>query len=798
MAYCISGLTNGVYSYTDCCGILQIGASVGESVCIDSAFSGSASGIVIYSAITCTENCDGGSLSYSFTVTGTCYTSSGTTIIEVYNGQPIYTINNEIPGTLGSQTGFGPFTFSGLSAGTYTYRINDSSGGVNEDIYVNVIISDCFRAFIYDASGTTCGLDNGSFYVNCDSSASPYTFLLYESGNLVSVETSSTLPYQFNNLSAGTYYVTVVDYGNVSANTGNVVIVPSTGVDFGFWKVDTSTCVIDKGKLAVTGLTGTGPFTYLWSNGETTPLITGLTQGTYTCTVTDSLGCQTTKGELVSLVDPLGVGLVTSINPSCFASDGSLTYTLTGGSRPLYFSASTGQVDYTFDDTIIINNLSSGFYVVTVRDANFCEITLNGFVSPENGFSIVDTIITNSNCNQQNGSVTVQLAGQNGFYTYVLSGQSSGTILTSTSQNQSHTFNNLPNDNYVLAISGSGTNCFYNSNITINSEQKFTISATTTNATCNQYNGQIQVNVSSGFTAPLDYFLSDGQSNINSPFSANTFYNLNEGTYTLNVVDDLGCSVSETIVISTTPGLVFSVTETNCTNGSNGEALVTVYQGSPPFSYFWSNNIPAGQSGFQIQGLSADTYTVQVTDNNGCTSTQTFQIVCNGLLYTGYEVFTICNDQFTTTTGTQRGFDEMLNEGYIDITSGYTGCSFNSAEFITQVNINGSAFTQSFYTATTLNDVPQDSLWQSTIENILSSISEVGSYSVDLINNTLQIESNCNGDFDPLADASFSLGLQILYDVTCTENTIPTPTPTPTSTPILCGMSGYTFEINNP
>jgi uncharacterized protein (TIGR02145 family) len=798
MAYCITGFTSGgYYNFINCCGLKEEGfASTIINVCIDSNYSATTQGIIYDVSSTCTSNCNQGPLNYNFTVTGTCYAGSGTTIINVFNGQPIYTINNEIPGTLGSQTGLGPFTFSGLSAGTYTFRINDSSGGVNEDLYVNVIISDCFRVIAYGASGTTCGLDNGSFYVSGVTNSSPYGFALYQGVNMIDFQTSANQPYQFTNLSAGTYYVTMVDYGNVSANTGTILISPSVGVDFGFWKVDTSNCVIDEGKLAVTGITGTAPYTYLWSNGETTSLITGLTQGSYTCTVTDSLGCQTTKSELIGVVDPLGVGLVTSVEPSCFASDGSLTYTITGGSRPLYFSANTGQVGYTFDDTIVITNLSSGSYVTTVRDANFCEIVLNGFVTPQNGFTVVDTIITNSICNQQSGSVNVQLAGQNGFYTYVLSGQSSGTILTSTSQNQTHTFNNLPNDNYILAISGSGTNCFYSSTLIINSEQKFTISATTTNATCGQYNGQIFVNVSTGYTGTLDYFLSDGQSNPNSPFSANTFYNLNAGTYTVNVVDDAGCSVSETVSISTTPGIVFSVTETNCTNGSNGEAEVTIYQGLPIFTYQWSDNVPNNQTGSTVTGLTAGTYSVEVTDSNGCSSEQKFEIVCNGLLYTGYEIFTICKDQFITTTGTQRGFDEMLNEGYMDITSGYTGCSFNSAEFIAQININGSAYTQSFYTATTLNDVPQDSLWQTTIEGILSGITEIGEYSIDILNNTLQIKSNCSGDYDPLADAPFSLGLQIVYDVVCTEGVTPTPTPTPTATPINCSMSGYTFEIN--
>jgi hypothetical protein len=63
--------------------------------------------------------------------------------------------------------------------------------------------------------------------------------------------------------------------------------------------------------------------------------------------------------------------------------------------------------------------------------------------------------------------------------------------------------------------------------------------------------------------------------------------------------------------------------------------------------------------------------------------------------------------------------------------------------------------------------VPQDTLWQSTIENILSSISEVGSYSVDVITNTIQINSNCNGDYDPLGGLPVSIGLSIVYDIYC-------------------------------
>ena len=67
---CVSGLTNGIYSYVDCCGNLQSGISLGESICIDGAFSGSASGVYVATGITCTQNCNTGILSTTFTVTG--------------------------------------------------------------------------------------------------------------------------------------------------------------------------------------------------------------------------------------------------------------------------------------------------------------------------------------------------------------------------------------------------------------------------------------------------------------------------------------------------------------------------------------------------------------------------------------------------------------------------------------------------------------------------------------------------------------------------------------------------------
>ena len=761
---CVSGLTDGVYSYVDCCGITRTGASLGEGVCLDVAYTGSSYGIYIATGVTCTQDCNLGDLSYTFSVTGICNTATGSVIIEPYGGIPPYTIDNTTPGNISAQTSSSGMTFTGLTGGTYVFRLNDSLGNVNNELYINVNVTGCFESSIINASGTTCGLDNGYLEVTATTSGAPYSVVLYKDDASYTSSTSDTLPITFANLPSGIYNAVVVNYGGAIAFTENVVIDTSDGVDFGFWKVNTSTCVIDKGKLSVTGVTGVCPITYLWSNGSTGQTITGLSIGTYSCTVTDALGCSTTKSETIGQASPLGVGLVTATNPTPFMANGSLVYTLTGGTAPFYYSASTSQVGYTLSNTISITGLSSGNYQTKITDANFCSLSLNGLISSNNGFDEVKVVVNNSVCNVNNGSIIVSLRGLVGFYIYTISGQSSHQVTQYTTQNQSHTFSNLASDTYRVTVSGSNSTTSYSETYTLTSTQKFNVTAAVTGATCNQSNGTAIISVSSGFTSPLDYTLSNGNTIIDTSLSAQTYENLSVGSYTMTVTDADGCSVNKSFTISSTGQLTTSILKYDCTGTNNGRANVIIYNGEPPFTYSWSN----GSTGSSVNNLGAGDYNVTITDHNGCTTTQYFTIECTGnLVESNYSFVNLCTSQFTTNVGQKRGLSQMVNEGFIDITSGNTNCTFNSADLTCEIIINGTTYTNTFYTATSLNDVIEDILWQTAIETILSGISDIRSYNIDLINNTLTIISDCNGSVDPLSDASFSLGISIGYDVVC-------------------------------
>jgi len=765
---CFSGVTTGsTWGYTDCCGVLKTGYNAGLGICLDTAYS--YSGISV-TAEPCVVTCP--QLNATFSVTGVCENvGNGAVSIQPSGGIAPYSINNVVPG-ISSYSGAasnGPFVFTGLTGGTYVWQINDTTSPDNNELFVNIIVSDCFCGEIFDVVGTTCASSNGSFYVSGSSTSAPYDIQLYKEDVFYSGYTAQFFPYQILGLPSGLYDARISDSGGSTAQTETVLVSASTELDYGFWVVDASYCVQNQGKLTVTGQTGVGPYTYLWSNGGTTDTITGLTRGTYSVTVTDSLGCSTVKSQDVILTPQLGLGSVTASTPSCFTSDGSLTFTITGGTLPFYYSGSTGQVEYSNSRSFELTGLTSGNYQLNVTDYDLCKRTFSSNLTPSGGFDIVDIVVTNSNCSSDNGSIKITIDGTaSNNYVYSLTGITTGVVQTSTTASQTKTFSNLANDTYNIAISGTGSNCVYSTTKTISSTDKFTVSTNITGTTCGGANGAVQAVVSSGYTSPLDYVLSDGQQIIDLAFSAYTFDGLSSGVYTLTVTDAENCSVTKSININSSSNMNFGLFGTDCVLGNDGSAEVIVNSGNPPFTYLWSN----GETGSTITNLSGDTYDVTVTDSDGCAKRKSVTIVCDRETVTTYSVVGVCNQLFETTSNTKRSMKKMLNEGFLDVTSGRTNCVLDTAVFNADVSITGSTGwvsgnTVPFYTATTLNSVPTDNLWISTVEGILNGISEVGSVTIDLLNNTIIIKSDCDGDSDPLKGARISIKLQITYDVNC-------------------------------
>ena len=286
-------------------------------------------------------------LNYNISVTGDCSSnSSGAFNLYVNSGTPPYTVEFITPSYPTQTITTQPASLAGLASNIYQLRVNDSSLPTNNELYINVPISSGVCGSIIATQNTTCGNNNGSVVATSTSLYSSTNFSLFDINNgFITSANTNTETITFGELSAGTYYLGVIDLGGCTAFTPSFIIQESETLNFGLYSVPNSSCGgTPIGKVIVTGQTGLAPFTYLWSNGQTGSTITGLTKGFYSVAVTDAYGCTVSKDAEITDVSPVGLGIFTSTAPTCLQSNGVINMTITGGTSPFYYSASTGDV----------------------------------------------------------------------------------------------------------------------------------------------------------------------------------------------------------------------------------------------------------------------------------------------------------------------------------------------------------------------------------------------------------------------------------------------------------------------
>ena len=696
---------------------------------------------------------------YLLSVTGDCSNNnSGAINISMSGGVPPYTIDFVTP-NLGTGN-----TKTGLSSGFYLIRANDSLGDVNNEFYINVLISSGGCLNVADITHTTCGENNGEILLSGTSTAYPITIKLFSGTTLVTQAQTFSDTLGFSNLASGIYQAYYEDFGGCSGYSESIIINESNNLDFDFFVVNDTQCFGNVGKLQITGLTGTAPFTYLWSDGSTGTTITGLTAGTYSVTVSDSGGCTKTKVGTVSNADKLGIAAITATTPTCFTADGTVTVVVTGGTAPYFYSGSNGTTLVSYAQNVTFTGFTAGPAQFSVIDATLCSTFGSTNLQMAAGFSVVTIQTSNSICSSDGGGVSAEVLG-NGPFTYVLVYPDSNTVST-TQVSPLITYNNLSAGTYSLIISNSG-GCSIENEFTIFTEDKFSVNLQLTGSSCGGNNGICYVEIGTGYTGVLDFILTKNNSPviqyIDVPQTATTFNNLSAGTYRLQVRDAVNCSIYRDFTIAQSSILDFNIFSTNCgETSSGGTATVNVLSGTPPFTYLWSN----GDVISTISNLTGGTYSVKVTDSSGCTKTRSVIVPCTPLV-TGYQTIPVLSSGFTTTANSERNFSSMVSEGFNDLTSGNTNCVLTSAEYIAVVEVSGNTHQQSFYTGTTLTDVPSESLWVQTLESILSGITGISSYTIDATTNLIEIVSTCDGDVDVLSDSEFILGLKIEYDIYC-------------------------------
>ena len=700
---------------------------------------------------------------YEFSVTGDCSNNgSGAIYISLSGGVEPYTIDWVDP-NIGTGS-----TKTGLDAGVYIVRANDSLGDVNNEFYINIIVSSGGCLSVSSVSATTCGQNNGVISISGQSTAYPITINLYSGDTIVQSAVTTNGELSFVNLAPGVYRTYYEDYGGCSGYSESVIVNSSTSVDYGFFVVDDTNCFGPTGKLQITGLTGSVPFTYLWSDGSTGTTITGLTASTYSVTVSDSAGCSVTKSVEVETADPLQIVSFQTVSPSCFAADGSVNIIITGGTGPFFYSGTNGTTLISYATNLIFTGFTPGTAIFTVTDSALCSVTGSVYLQPNAGFSVLSINTQNSICSASGGTISVNVLGNGPFiYTLVKPDLSTESFTTNlTTQN----YTDLDSGEYTVIISNTN-GCVFTQDVTLFTNDKFSITTTLSATTCGQDNGSCFVQVGTGYTGVLDMILTKNNipviQYIDVPQSAVTFNGLSSGSYTLQVRDEDNCSVYQSFSISSSSSLDYGMESTSCgDSGSGGTITVSVFSGTPPFTYQWSDNVPIGQSGPSISNLTGGTFSVTVSDSSGCTLTRSVIVPCTPFI-AGYQVVPVISGGFNTTVNNKRDFDTMVNEGFYDLTTGNTNCVLSAATYIATIEVSGNTYQQSFYTGTTLTDVPTESQWVDALESILSGITGVATYTVNPQTNIIEVKSDCDGNTDPLSDSEFIVGLRIEYNIIC-------------------------------
>ena len=123
--------------------------------------------------------------------------------------------------------------------------------------------------------------------------------------------------------------------------------------------------------------------------------------------------------------------------------------------------------------------------------------------------------------------------------------------------------------------------------------------------------------VTGGYT-PYNYHWSN---NTTQPTLSNVF----SGSYTLSVTDVTGCEATAGVTVNEPASVVsgsLAITPVSCFGGNDGAINLTPSGGNNPYTFHWNN----GSTSEDISNLSANTYTVTITDNHGCKAIEQVEV----------------------------------------------------------------------------------------------------------------------------------------------------------------------------
>lgn len=547
--------------------------------------------------------------------TGTTYTWTAPTIAPAGSITGASAETN--PQTNISQT----LTNTTASPAVVTYTVTPTAGiCVGNSFTVEVTVNPAISANV-TVTNIDCFADNdGAITTNITggvpfSTGAPYIISWTGPNGFTSSNAS------ISNLEPGDYTLSVQDEGGCPFMETYTITEPSELI----LTVDSETSIscfgANDGEILISVTGGTPNYTFNWTrNGapfSTDEDISNLTAGTYELTLSDANSC----GPIIqsfTITEPneLTVSLVNQTNLACFGDNsGAIEINTTGGTPT---ETSPGVFEYTYAWTgpngftstaQNLTGLEGGTYNVTVTDANGCDDTLSVVLTQPDEI-VISTTNTDILCFGDNdASITItNITGGSGSYTIAWSNLGQGMSQT-----------NLSSGDYTITVTDSN-NCTGSVTVTIPAPPIFTIDPVVNQISCFGANdGSITLNFQGG-QAPIDFaWLDDPNAGVERN-------NLGPGTYTVNIVDAVPCTITQTFIILEPAELSLSSNITNaldCDDPNSGAINLLITGGTAPFTVNWSN----GANTEDLDNIPPGDYVVTVVDDNGCDATATYSVV---------------------------------------------------------------------------------------------------------------------------------------------------------------------------
>lgn len=519
---------------------------------------------------------------------GSC---DGTALASASNGNAPYSFSWTPPGTIST---LDDSLATGLCSNFYTVTVTDAIGCISTDTLsitstglnlsmINIIPESCFNA--------------------CDGSA---TVLVGAGLPSYSYQWNTTAPLITDSLATGlcvgNYTAVVTDASNCRDSIGATITGPTLlTVSIGLNTAITCNASCN-GALVASPLGGNLPYSYLWSDGQTTPNASSLCAGTYWVEITDGNTCTAYDTLIITEPTPILAG-ETLFTPACNACDGQIQLNPSGGNGPYVFAWGFPIIP---QNTSTVINLCADIYTVDITDLNGC---INSFIFPLSNTNAPDPNVTNNpvTCNGScNGSLVSSPIGGTSPYTYVWSPNANPPNINLFDSS----ITNLCPDIYTLSVTDN-LGCVGVSNDTIIEPSILLANIDSSNVTCNGLSNGWAVVHPSGGNAPYNtaVWLPGGTND--------SIINLTPNTYIVSVTDSTGCIVIDSVTI-TEPTLITAtqtIIDASCSSACDGQATLTVSGGTGTYLFSWN---PTLQTTNPATNLCYGNYIVTITDQNNC------------------------------------------------------------------------------------------------------------------------------------------------------------------------------------